>query len=153
MKDYYAILEISRSASPEVIRAAYRTLAKRYHPDNADTGNPTMFRAVKEAHDILNDQAQRALYDAQSQNGFPGNGRAQQAPNRPQVWVNGIGWIDAADVQFPGGPGAAYPQNYPPQPYSGQGYEEMIRQAAGGVAHSLVDQLIEELMYKMGRRR
>lgn len=157
MKDFYALLEISRTAEPDVIRAAYRVVAKRYHPDNQETGNPTMFRAVKEAHDILMDPGARALYDAELKHGRsageePAWKQSRPKPdNRPQVWVNGMGWVDAADVQFPGGPGAAYPQNYP-QAYPGQSLEEMMRQASGGIAQSLVDQILDELLYRRGRR-
>lgn len=153
MKDLYAILEVSRAASPEVIRAAYRSLAKRYHPDNKDTGNPAMFRACKEAHDVLTDPAKRVIYDAQT-NGHSGHAAEQNGPSMPQgrpVWVNGRGWVIVDDMgPYPNDP--IQPQY--PQPYPGQGYEEMMRQAAGGIAHSLADRIVDEIVSgMMGRRR
>lgn len=63
MKDYYAILEVHRNASPEVIRRAYRTLVAIHHPDVANT--PPKFAHqrmvdLNEAHDVLSDPARRA---------------------------------------------------------------------------------------------
>jgi curved DNA-binding protein CbpA len=157
MKDLYTILEVSRTAGPEVIRAAYRTLAKKYHPDNKETGNPTMFRAAKEAHDTLLDPAQRQMYDAQTQQNEHQNGHAQQAPPQPRrVWVNGLGWVVKEDDGVYPGDIPQYPQPQPnpfTYPSNGMGFEEMMREAAGGVAHSLVDQIVEELIFKMTRGR
>ena len=154
MKDFYTILEISRTASVEVIRASYRTLAKKYHPDNQETGNPTMFRAAKEAHDVLTDPAQRQAYDAQAQ---PQNGHAQQAPPQSRrVWVNGLGFVTVDDDRTYPGDIPQYPQAQPnpfAYPQNGMGFEKMMREAAGGVAHSLADQIVEELIYKMTRGR
>jgi curved DNA-binding protein CbpA len=155
MKDFYAILEISRTAAPEVIRAAYRALAKKYHPDNQETGNPTMFRAAKEAHDVLTDPAQRQMYDAQTR---PQNGHPQQAPppNPRRVWVNGLGFVTVEDDGVYPGDIPPYPQQQPnpfAYPSNGMGFEQMMREAAGGVAHSLADQIVEELIFKMTRGR
>jgi curved DNA-binding protein CbpA len=152
VKDLYAILEVSRGASPEVIRAAYRAVAKKYHPDNRETGNPTLFRACKEAHDVLTDEAKRAAYDAQKSNGHNNaNGHNGSTPQGRPVWVNGRGWVIVEDDgRYPNDP----IQPLYPQPFPGQGYEEMMRQAAGGIAHSLADRIIEEVMSNiMGRRR
>jgi curved DNA-binding protein CbpA len=151
VKDFYTILEVSRAASPEVIRAAYRSLAKRYHPDNKDTGNPAMFRACKEAHDVLCDVAKRALYDAQTMHTANGHTQHAAEPQGRPVWVNGRGWVIVDDMgPYPNDP--IQPQY--PQPYPGQGYEEMMRQAAGGIAHSLADRIVDEIMQgMMGRRR
>ena len=47
MKDYYRILEVSPSASFEVIKASYRALAKKYHPDTQTSSNTGTLRAEK----------------------------------------------------------------------------------------------------------
>lgn len=64
---YYEILEISESASEEVIRTAYKTLAKKYHPD-VFQGNPQeaeeKMKQINLAYSILSDNAKRAQYDA-----------------------------------------------------------------------------------------
>jgi Ca-activated chloride channel homolog len=63
-KDYYGILGVAINATADEIRAAYRNLAKRYHPD---TGHKDVeqFRRVQEAHDVLWDPALRRAYDKQ----------------------------------------------------------------------------------------
>ncbi len=66
--DPYAELDVSRDASSEEIRRAYRQVARRHHPDvNQDPGGPQRFAAAARAYEILNDPAARARYD----NRFP----------------------------------------------------------------------------------
>lgn len=152
MKDFYAILEVSRGASTEVIRASYRILAKKYHPDNQETGNPTMFRAVKDAEAVLCNDAKRREYDLQSsQAQYEGNGHQQQPQGRP-VWRNGIGWVITQDAgPFPGDmPSSQYGQ---PMQYCQAPMEEMMREAAYNLGHSFVDRLMEEFMRNARRHR
>jgi curved DNA-binding protein CbpA len=61
--DYYEILQLSPKATAEMIERVYRILAKRYHPDNQDTGNPLAFGEVHQAFEVLNDPVRRAAYD------------------------------------------------------------------------------------------
>lgn len=64
-KDYYEILGVSKDASKEQIKKAYRKLAQRYHPD-ANKGNPqaeTRFKEISEAHSILSNDEKRKEYD------------------------------------------------------------------------------------------
>ncbi len=65
MKDYYAILGVSKDASPEEIKRAYRELAKKYHPDK-NRGDPEAeerFKEINEAYAVLSDPEKRAEYD------------------------------------------------------------------------------------------
>jgi curved DNA-binding protein len=64
-KDYYQILGISRSASADEIRAAYRKLALKYHPDrNPDNKQAEeKFKEMNEAYQVLSDPQKRARYD------------------------------------------------------------------------------------------
>lgn len=62
--DYYEVLQINPNAEPETIQRVYRLLARRYHPDNQDTGHPERFRLVTEAYRVLSDPEARASYDA-----------------------------------------------------------------------------------------
>lgn len=63
-RDFYDILGISKSASKDDIKAAYRKLAKQYHPDlNKAPDAEKKFKEVQEAYDILFDEQKRAAYD------------------------------------------------------------------------------------------
>jgi len=66
--DYYEILEVSPNANSDTIDRIFRHLAKRYHPDNRDTGDTTRFNEIIEAHAILKDPVRRAQYDIQHKN-------------------------------------------------------------------------------------
>jgi hypothetical protein len=62
--DYYELLQLSRNATVDTIQRVFRILAKRYHPDNKETGNPALFRHILEAARVLLDPELRAAYDA-----------------------------------------------------------------------------------------
>ena len=81
-KDYYAILEVSKTASPEDIKQAFRKLARKYHPD-VNPGNKqaeAKFKEVNEAYEVLSDVDKRKKYDQFGQywkqvgEGFPSGG-------------------------------------------------------------------------------
>ncbi len=67
MKNYYTILEIPESASAEMVKNAYRSLAKRWHPDlnPGDQVAETMFMDIKEAYTVLSNAIKRNYYDYQ----------------------------------------------------------------------------------------
>lgn len=78
-RDYYDVLGLKKGASEDDIKKAYRTLAKKYHPDVSKEENAeAKFKEVQEAYDTLNDSTKRAQYDQfghQSANGgFGGQG-------------------------------------------------------------------------------
>ena len=62
-RDLYEVLGIKKGASKDEIKSAYRKLAKKYHPDNHETGNADKFKEVQEAYDILYDDNKRSAYD------------------------------------------------------------------------------------------
>ncbi|MBK5255684.1 MAG: DnaJ domain-containing protein [Vicinamibacteria bacterium] len=63
-KDYYEILGVQRTATPDQIKAAYRRLARKYHPDVSKEANAeARFKELGEAHEVLKDPEKRALYD------------------------------------------------------------------------------------------
>mgnify|MGYP002622859553 CR=1 FL=1 len=63
-RDYYEVLGISKGASEEEIKKAYRTLAKKYHPDvNKEPGAEEKFKEINEAYDVLSDPNKKARYD------------------------------------------------------------------------------------------
>lgn len=61
MKDYYKILGVSKDATQEDIKKAYRRLAHKHHPDKGGSGD--MFKEVSEAYQILSDRDKKAQYD------------------------------------------------------------------------------------------
>ncbi len=75
MADYYNILGISRTASADEIKKAYRKLAMQYHPDR-NKDNPEAaekFKEISEAYEILSDEEKRKLYDQYGEAGIKGN--------------------------------------------------------------------------------
>lgn len=61
-RDYYEVLGVSKSASADEIKKAYRRLAVQYHPDK-EGGNEEKFKEINEAHDVLKDAQKRQRYD------------------------------------------------------------------------------------------
>jgi curved DNA-binding protein CbpA len=61
--DYYELFQVSPTADTELIDYAYRVLAKRYHPDNPDTGDADQFRIITDAHRVLSDAKKREEFD------------------------------------------------------------------------------------------
>jgi molecular chaperone DnaJ len=75
-KDYYKILGVSENASAEEIKAAYKKLAKKYHPDaNKSEEAENRFKEISEAHSVLSNKEKRAQYDQMRKMGaFGGRG-------------------------------------------------------------------------------
>ncbi len=72
-KDYYAILGVPRTASEKEIKAAYRRLARRYHPDvnKGQAQAEARFKEVGEAYEVLSDPQKRRQYDEIAAGGIP----------------------------------------------------------------------------------
>lgn len=91
MKDYYEILGITKSASKDEVKKAFRKLASKYHPDKK-TGDETKFKEISEAYSVLADEKKRAEYDAY---GKSYSGGANQAN-----WGGFQGGFGAGGVEF-----------------------------------------------------
>ena len=78
-RDYYEVLGVSKNASDDEIKKAYRKLAVKYHPDKnpGDKEAEAKFKEINEAHDVLSDKQKRARYD---QFGHAGVGGASGNP-------------------------------------------------------------------------
>ncbi|HBQ76667.1 MAG TPA: J domain-containing protein, partial [Exiguobacterium sp.] len=68
-KDYYQTLGVTKDASNQDIKRAYRKLAKQYHPDvNKEASADQRFKDIQEAFDVLGDEEKRAKYDRYGSN-------------------------------------------------------------------------------------
>ena len=110
-RDYYEVLTVERSASGEEIKKAYRTLARKFHPDvNPDDASAEeKFKEVSEAYEVLSDDQKRASYDRYGHqtgggNGFDGFGGGAGGAN---------GFADIFDIFFNGAGGQSRPRTGP----------------------------------------
>jgi curved DNA-binding protein len=88
--DYYQTLELSRNASADDIKKAYRKLAKKYHPDANpnDAGAKKKFQEINEANEVLGDADNRKKYDKYGKDWQHSNAFEQQARQRRQYGGN-----------------------------------------------------------------
>jgi len=115
-RDYYEILGVSRSATPDQIKKAYRSLARKYHPDvkPGDKEAEKKFKEAQHAYDILSEPEKRKTYDQFGPAAFEAG---SAGPRGPQ-WGPGAGgptgggpnptdFIDFGDLFGGAGPGGA----------------------------------------------
>ncbi len=109
-KDYYATLGVSRDASPEQIKQAFRKLARKYHPDVArgQSGAEEKFKEINEANEVLSDPEKRRRYDQLGQGWEEGAGfnppGSQGSPGEggpgPEFHFGGTGFSDFFEQFF-----------------------------------------------------
>ena len=94
-RDYYEVLGVDRSATPEQLKKAYRKLAVQYHPDKnpGDKEAEEKFKELGEAYEALNDPQKRAAYDQYGHAAFDPRMRAGAGGGR-----GGAGFHDPADI-------------------------------------------------------
>ena len=105
--DYYELLGVPRKASVKDIRAAYRKLARKYHPDlnPGDKSAEEKFKQIQEAYEVLSDTKKRQMYDqfgfnVPGQGGMPGPGAAYGGVSPEDIH------FDFGGFDFGGGQGA-----------------------------------------------
>jgi len=104
--DLYSVLSVSRGASAEEIKKAYRRLARQYHPDvNAEAGSAEKFKEINLAYEVLSDPERRRQYDA--------FGTTSQGPDSPFSGGGFGNFSDIFEYFFGGGfGGVARPRSY-----------------------------------------
>lgn len=91
-RDYYEILGVSKNASPDELKKAYRRLAIQHHPDRG--GDEANFKELNEAYEVLKDDAKRKRYD---QFGHAGVGSSAASDGAP---FGGFGGSGAQEFNF-----------------------------------------------------
>ncbi len=106
-KDYYQILGLTKSASPEEIKKAYRKLALQYHPDrNKGKESEEKFKEITKAYEVLSDPSKRQTYDqfgeAAFEQGSPfGGAQGQYGPFTYTYSSTGPGGFDFGGFSDP----------------------------------------------------
>ncbi len=136
--DYYKTLGVSRTATPEEIKKAYRKLARKHHPDAG--GDEAKFKEINEAYEVLSDEKKRQLYDEygtanENQIPFGGSGFGGSGFGGFGSWADilealrnggGSGWNVSVNGQdmggnpFGGGSGFGGFGGYHPRPTKGE---------------------------------
>jgi molecular chaperone DnaJ len=102
-RDFYEVLEISKSASEEEIKKAYRKMAIKYHPDKnpGDKAAEDKFKEAAEAYEVLSDANKKARYDRHGHAGLGGNAGGGQHMNMEDIFSQ-FGNIFGDDSPFGG---------------------------------------------------
>jgi curved DNA-binding protein len=100
-RDYYEVLGVARDATPEAIKKAYRSLARKHHPDvnPGDKAAEKQFKEVQQAYDVLSDTEKRSLYDRYGAAGFQGMGAAGPRTSASE-WTARFGEPGGETVDF-----------------------------------------------------
>src|SRR5262249_24860015 len=96
-KDYYKALGVSKTAKPAEVKAAYRKLARKYHPDanKGDSSAEERFKEISEAYSVLSDEKRRKEYD-EARSLFGGGFRVPTGQRPGQQ--GGFGGFDLGDI-------------------------------------------------------
>lgn len=133
-KDYYDILGVKPEASEAEIKAAYRKLARQYHPDkNKDAGAEEKFKAINEANEVLRDKEKRRAYDQVRAGGYRQGEQFRPPPGWGQGQGQGFDFGDAGNGDFSDffeslfGRAAGGGQRGQPRPHRGRDVQAQVQ--------------------------
>ena len=108
-KDYYDILGVTPGADADLIKTAYRKLARKYHPDvSKEAGAEEKFKAVNEAYEALRDPQKRAAYDQLRARGYRPGDDIQPPPGGFGGYGGAPGDFDFEEIFAGGGAGGGF---------------------------------------------
>ena len=137
-RDYYEVLGLSKGASKEEIKRAYKKLSKKYHPDiNKEADAEDKFKEIAEAYEVLSDDQKKAQYD---QFGHAGMGQGAGFGGQD---FGGFGGFEDIFSSFFGG-GARRDPNAPRQGNDLHNQEQILRHA---------QLVVDEEMFMLNRTR
>lgn len=146
-RDYYEVLGVQKGATDEEIKKAYRSMAKKYHPDlnPGDKDAEAHFKEVNEAYEVLSDQQKRSRYDQFGHAGVDPNFGGGAGGN---AYAGGFDFTDIFDSFFGGGFGGTGRRGNPNAPRRGSDVEANLvisfEEAAKGCKKTVSYQQIED---------
>lgn len=151
-KDYYETLGVSRDASDDELKKAFRKLARKHHPDVAEdkAGAEAKFKEINEAYEVLSDPEKRKKYDRlgadwQNGGGFrppPGWGGGGFGGGSREYHFGGTGFSDFFEQFFGGGGGYGQPDGF-----SQGGMGGGVRSRRGGDIEGDIMVTLDEAMH------
>lgn len=154
MKNYYEILEVDRKASKEIIEKAYKTLAKKYHPDvqeqNQKVKAEEKMKLINEAYSVLSNEEQRYEYDQQLEENTISAEKYQELVNENIELKRKIQNNTTNKIQNQNQPNINYSQVYNnSQTYNQQEYNTKINQAVNQAYHDAYIRDMKDRGYKI----
>jgi len=121
-KDYYEALGVEPTAGEAELKAAYRRLARKYHPDvSKEKGAEERFKSINEAYEVLRDKEKRAAYDQLRARGYHAGEDFRPPPDFGDQFGHGPGGFGGGGFRFEQGAG-------------GDGFSDFFESLFGGRA-------------------
>ncbi|RMG41106.1 MAG: J domain-containing protein [Candidatus Dadabacteria bacterium] len=131
-QDYYSTLGVSRSASQDEIKKAYKKLARKYHPDiNKEKDAEAKFKEINEAYEVLGDPEKRKLYDSLGSNWKAGQ-EFKPPPGFEELFKQHMGGAGRGGT-FRASPGGGFSFEFSGSPGGMGGFSDFFSSIFGGL--------------------